>query len=106
MKRKDCGLTLIEILIGLAILAVMALSFTALFTSSFAGIFSAGRKSTALFQAQQQMEQKIAGGTSGNTPLTITLPDLTTIQVQGEILSVPYSYEDKTGTIISFIPIR
>lgn len=55
-QNKNKGLTLIEILISLAILGIILVSFLTLFTSAFSNIFSMGRKTDAANEAQAFIE--------------------------------------------------
>lgn len=56
--KKDAirGFTLIEVIISLAILGIIAVSFLTLFTSSFSTIFSMGHKTDAANEAQAFIE--------------------------------------------------
>ncbi len=100
------GFTLVELLIAISILMMIIFSFTLLFTTSFSGIFGAGRKSEALFRAQEEMDNKIASGLEeqyDETNLTIVFDELL-LEVTGEVKQVGYEYEDHTGTIKYFFP--
>lgn len=105
-QLNELGFSLVELLIAMVILAVIILSFTALFSSSFSGIFTAGRKSKALFEAQDELEQKIIGGTSLSTLLTVTFSDSSTITIPGELITGDVLYEGNTGAVTTFIPQR
>ncbi|KJS14202.1 MAG: hypothetical protein VR67_01670 [Peptococcaceae bacterium BRH_c8a] len=54
------GFALVEILVALTVLSITVIAFTGLLTHSFSGIFEAGKKSDALYTAQDNMENKIA----------------------------------------------
>lgn len=106
MKKSynEEGFTLIEVIIAITILMIVIFAFTTLYTTSFSGIFSAGRKSEALFLAQEAMDNLIAEEVnSGTETLTIEFVQRT-ISVTGEELEVPYEYEGRTGTIYYFLP--
>jgi|GEM_PF-4324972 len=57
---SENGFTLVEIVISAAILAIVAVSLVALFTTGFGGIFRAGDKSVAHFLAQEELENMLA----------------------------------------------
>ncbi len=104
--NQQKGFTLVELLIAISILMVIIFSFTLLFTTSFSGIFGAGRKSEALFRAQEEMDNKIASGLEeqyDETTLEIKFDYLTLI-VTGEVKQVDYEYEEHTDTIKYFLP--
>lgn len=105
------GLALVELVVAILILAVIILAFTTLFGDSYANIFTAGRKSRALYQAQEELEIKIRTGTAQDNMFAITLPTGTTLPngsgvltVPGELVTGDYTYEGKTGTVTTFIP--
>ncbi|QEK12128.1 type II secretion system protein [Crassaminicella thermophila] len=58
--RNKKGVTLVEIIVSIAILGIILTSITTLFSSTFTGVFSAGKKSKAIHKAQMEMEQYIA----------------------------------------------
>jgi prepilin-type N-terminal cleavage/methylation domain-containing protein len=97
MKRNSCGMTLIEIILALAILAVIALAILPAFTSSFKGIMAAGKKSDIVFQSQNETEDKILEG--ANTiafTINIAFPGVPPVTQQGEAVT--------KGAIHLFIP--
>lgn len=53
MKKR--GMTLIEVIISLAILAIIAVSFLSIFTSGFSLIFKFGRKSKTVMNSNEIM---------------------------------------------------
>jgi prepilin-type N-terminal cleavage/methylation domain-containing protein len=53
------GLTLLEIILSMAILGILAISFLTMFSSGFKSIIKAGNKSVAAYDAQQSMTNKI-----------------------------------------------
>ncbi len=109
LKREE-GFTLTEIMVALAVLTIIIFAFTTLFTSSFSGIFRAGRKSASLYAAQKEMDHKIAQGTDVSpgeeqemTP-TIIFDQITIDDVSGERLEILYEYEERSGTLVYFLP--
>lgn len=62
-NRHNDGLTLIEIIIAIAILAILVVSILGIFSGSFATIISMGNRTTALYEAQSifnSFESKIS----------------------------------------------
>lgn len=53
------GLTLIEIILSMAILGILAITFLTMFSSGFRSIIKAGDKTVAAYDAQQSMTNKI-----------------------------------------------
>jgi len=114
--KKQDGFTLIEIILSALILMVFIFAFMTLSTSSITGIFGAGHKSSALFEAQEDIDNAINEGLSGDEPETheINLEGLEIkdsegvkvdyIEVEGEVKEIPYSYEDYSGTLYYFYP--
>ncbi|WP_027365946.1 type IV pilus modification PilV family protein [Desulfotruncus alcoholivorax] len=103
-EKKNSGFTLTEVLVSVAVLTIIAVVFTTLYTSSLANLFSAGTKSNTTFNYQQELESKIAGNEQGeNKTLNMTFRDTNgnlaeTINVDGKILT--------SGTLTVFSPDR
>ncbi len=53
------GLTLIEIILALAILGLLAITFLTMFSSGYRSIIKAGNKTVAAYDAQQSMTNTI-----------------------------------------------
>lgn len=101
---QNKGLTLVEIIVSLGILGIIAVSFTTLFTHSFKSVFSAGDKSVALFEAQEDMENILSGtveGESQEKTMKIYFGDKQ-IPVEGKTVSA--SDKDEKVSLIVFIP--
>jgi prepilin-type N-terminal cleavage/methylation domain-containing protein len=56
VRPNQQGMTLIEIVIALAILSILVLSFFLIFTTSFAHIFRMGSKTSAMSDAQEVID--------------------------------------------------
>jgi prepilin-type N-terminal cleavage/methylation domain-containing protein len=59
--KNDVGMTLLEIILSLAIIGIIAISFLPLFTSGFIWVKNAGNETKAAFVAQQSMEKRLSG---------------------------------------------
>lgn len=69
------GFTLVEIILSIAIIGIMAVSFIPVFTAGFKGVIFAGEKKTEMFDTQNVMEQEVAdSANSGTETLTVTFP--------------------------------
>ena len=106
--KQEKGFTLIEVLVALSILMIMIFTFTLLYTSSFEGIFRAGRVSEELFNAQRDMDNIIAEGSSnepeGNSVLIKIDFIEHTVEKHGEIKEAPYEHERRSGSLQYFMP--
>lgn len=54
------GFTLIEVILSIAILAIISLSFLTMFTNGTIGIAGAGKKSVSHYNAQNKIESNIS----------------------------------------------
>lgn len=106
--KLNCkGFMVTEILVAITIIALIIAAFEPLLNSSFLNIFSTGRKSSTLYQAQQTTENAIANHGTGSDILV--LPFATPIPVQGSYITINELYTDANGnertvTITSFVP--
>lgn len=103
--KQENGFTLVEILVAFSILMIVIFSFTLLFTSSFTWIFDAGAKGEALYKAQEEMDNEIAGGiiSLDQEPMTIEFTNIV-ISVKGETKQIEHQYEERNVTITYFLP--
>ena len=105
--RINQGFSLLEVIVALAVLLLIIIAFTTLFTFSFGGIFSQGRKSEALYEdVQKELEEKYDQGNPGSSDtLFIDFGDSSiNLNRPGMIIVEQYTYEDQTGAIYTFIP--
>lgn len=83
--HQSAGLTLIETIISIALIAIIALSMLTVFTVGMKMTASAGTRSKAVYEAQGNVEQDLT--TNNTNPLsTVTLSSTdgtTTITVDG-----------------------
>lgn len=100
MKRgsKCSGLTLIEVIISLAIIGMIVISFLTMFTFGFDTVFSMGRRTEATRIAQQFLDEHYA-----EEPLDIsnlpTVPSIGNYQVQRQRVNGPDGLHQITITV-------
>ena len=105
MKKKNSGMTLVEIIVAMAILGIISITFLSIFSGMFKGIVNAGQRSKATFGAQQDLENYIATNTTNATDnLVITYNGLTSVTIEGENMSVPKTSGSTTITVDVFVP--
>jgi prepilin-type N-terminal cleavage/methylation domain-containing protein len=104
--KNNTGFTLVEVMVAFAILAIMIFAIINIFNLSYSGIFRAGRKSEALFYAQENMDNSIAGGIESGSELTthVIVFGGESITVTGEEKEIDYNYEGFPGTLKYFLP--
>lgn len=95
-----------EIMITLAILGILVVSFTSLFANGMIHIFTFGQKSQAIHVAQTKMENTLAGEQTGSTSLTIHFSSGKEITVQGKKVTMDAPYKNGSVSLTSFIPNR
>jgi len=101
---REEGFSLVEVLVALAVLTIIIFAFTTLFTSSFSGIFRAGRKSASLYEAQAALDHVIEQGTASTAAEVTILFGSIAVNVKGEEVTEEYQYEDRTGQLVYFLP--
>ena len=104
--NKQDGFTILEIIIAIAVLMIFLFAFMTLSTSSIGGIFGAGEKSSALFDAQRRVDREIDDGpASGNVVnLSIKFNGYELPPITAEEIEIPYEYDGHTGTLYYFYP--
>lgn len=82
MKNKK-GMTLIEIIIAIAIMGIITVSFLNIFASGYIGILSGGKHTKVAYDGQKQVENSILNSTSSHPQtLNITFTDSASTQVE------------------------
>lgn len=111
--RKPRGFSLIEIIIALAIIAVISVSLLSMFSFGYRHTVTAGQKSQADSLAQTQMEIFLSGSTTSVVPsvtdgvLTIHLTSATTsaaIEVSGSTVAITADSDGSQSTMVTFRP--
>ncbi len=105
--KKQEGFTIIEIIIAIAILMIFLFAFMTLSTSSIGGIFGAGEKSSALFDAQRKIDREIDDGpANGNDEVPLTLKfNGHELPITAKEIEIIYEYDDHTGTLYYYYPV-
>lgn len=98
------GFTLIEIIVALAIIALIATAFFPLITQSFASIYRSGNDDKSLYQLQQKTENGSVGTVVNAAGLTIGFQNGSSITVPGSTYSVHQNATGRQLTIIYFQP--
>lgn len=110
MKKK--GFTLIELILSIALLAIVAIAFSNMFLTGLKGVFNAGHKSKANYISQQALENKISGKpvsidnvsiTSSNEDMEIDFDGIV-INVNGSIEIVDYDNGKQKTELVTFVP--
>jgi len=109
MKEYKCikkGFTLIEVIVAVAILAIVVTAFLAMFQSGAVEISDAGKKSTSHYNAQAKMESKISDSSiDGTSMITINLNfSGTTYSVEGRKIDIDYVYGKNSKKLTTFNP--
>lgn len=106
--KNHSGLTLVEIIVALAILGIMAVSFLTMFSSGYSTIFAMGRKTQAMNEKAQYYMDSLyldydAGIASINAdPLVSVTEDKTSTTYSGIGLNVvTITVEYPTGRTVS-----
>lgn len=89
------GFTIVEVLIAMVLLLLLVLTFTVLFTTSFDGIMTSGRRSEAVYATQQDIVNTTSPENSTSTTLIVNFTGVDPIEVQG--LHDTYKKEYKNG---------
>ncbi len=104
------GMTYVELLVALSLLALIVVSFTPMLLSSYEALYKAGEKTEEVYKSQQEMEEGLAVRTSkreGTVAMTFTMNAeniFTNLNVTGR--KVVSSLQDKMETIFYGVRAR
>lgn len=102
--KSSGGFTLVEVLISLAILAIISIALLLLFNQSFDGIIKSGDKSESIYEGQGDLENKITEDADFDADEKLTLEfkdvdnsnDSVIITVQGKTIEDTVENADLT----------
>ncbi len=104
-NSKKKGMTLVELIIAIAILGIIMVSFLSMFTTGFIGIMNASKHTEAGYEAQKDMENSISSDpNTGAVLIEIDFPDGVTIDSTGKILEEEVDHDGRTINIKTFVP--
>ncbi len=112
MKNRR-GFTLIELIVSIAILAIIIIAFMPLFSFSFVNTFRSGNQSEAVYQNQSLLEESYSGAEEVEGVISTELPQPLEINIDGVIVRVPgrlievSSDYDNNGNLVNtkaFVP--
>ena len=109
MEKKNIrGFSLIELLVSIALLAILAIGFIPLMTNSYTGIYVSGEKNKAIDLAQKEIEQLFTNGTTIEDKISIEFingGNTTEFEISGEYVNIEKTYDNgKSVTFDVFIP--
>lgn len=105
-QRTQGGMTLVEVIVSMALIALIAGVFLPLFSSALVWVFAAGDKGKAYSVAQQDMETRLATGEAINSePLVIDFGTGTPIKVRGGLVETRQVIGQRTSRLEAFIPL-
>jgi prepilin-type N-terminal cleavage/methylation domain-containing protein len=105
MLRNNKGFTLIEIILSMAILGFIAVTFITMFTSGFLWIYSAGDKEIAHNESKKDIETRLATGET-EEPSTINFDfEGTSFDVAGGIIESTQVQKNSISEISAFSPL-
>lgn len=107
------GFTLIELIISIAILAIITTAFLTMFTSGIVGISNSGKKSVDHYTAQSQIESNINDSEELPSNVTTSAPGISNISlifpgspnifvISGRKIDVKYTYGRITKILTTF----
>lgn len=112
MKNQN-GLTLIELILAIAILAIVMVALLTLFGSGYKSIINAGNRTESLYSTSNSIETNLLiKSTTSVVPITLTFDNGTPLNplddlsftVQGEVLQETVPINGKQATIYYFNP--
>ncbi|RQD68396.1 MAG: type II secretion system protein [Tindallia sp. MSAO_Bac2] len=105
-SKKTTGLTLIELIISMAILGIVMVSFLTVFTSGFVAIMRSGHRADAAYDSQRIMTENIInhdGIETSNHNIEYNFEGLR-INVDVDILKSTMSVDSNESEMKSFQP--
>lgn len=100
------GFALVEALVAIAVLIVVATVFIILVNQGYTQVFFASHFTRILYEAQGQIDAAISSeATEGEEiELQISFPGVGTMDVTGEVFSIPVEFEGRSTSLTVFDP--
>ena len=100
------GFTLIEVVISMALIGIVIVSFLNIFTTGFMGIVRSGHRADAAYQSQQEMTNKLIQENSfiDATSISYNFSGGPTITVDVSIMEAETVVNGNVSKMKSFIP--
>ena len=93
MFNKNNGFTLVEIIISITLLGIIAIAVFPVFSNIFNSIFSAGDKTVATYQAQQDIINDLESGSGSSTTVTFSNGGSIDIDINANMFNATSSYK-------------
>jgi len=109
-KKSEKGVTLIEIIVSIALLGLMCVSFIPLFYAGSNLIYLSGQRSNTQYDAAQAIENKLSNPTATVPGVNETAASFTikfgnvSIPLSGKIITSTSSVNKVVSTVKAFIP--
>lgn len=104
IKRQD-GMTLVELIVAMAIFAIIAVMFISLFTSSILWIFGAGDRGEAYSTAQQDVESRLATGEAIENPDLVITFGADDYSIRGGLVESEQTVGQRSSQLETFMPL-
>lgn len=111
--NKKKGFTLVELIISIALLGILAVTFLPVFSHSIEGIFDSGKRNTSIQESQESVEtvfakdsvSGVSDSAEANTQLNITFSNPSNnFYVNGREITVTKVYNGKNTVLKGFLP--
>ena len=103
--KENKGLTLIEIIVAFAILAVLIGTFYGLFANSFKSVVNSGQRTKARNLASQSLENRIpSGAATEDSHVVIRFSGVADITVYGQTITTSAAVNGQEVTLTMFLP--
>ncbi len=113
---NEKGFTLIELIVAIALFAIVLVAFLSIFTMAQTNIFRGGHRSKNTYQIQQTAENimntnSIAAygvtnpsATAVSSNLQIVFPSVTTLNVPGDTVTIQYNHTNIPQQLVIYLP--
>ena len=108
LKNKK-AFTLLEVVLSIALLAIISVAFLTMFTSGIVGIKNSGKKTVSHYTVQSQVESNItdpedlpSNVVTSTKSITLIFPGNPSIVVNGRQIDATYSYGSISKKLTTF----